>query len=147
MRTEVEQLHAQNSNASHTQASAQPVTQNTSSHSAHRSHHSHHSVEEEEPSWLGEEGEVEDGVQRRGAEEARGLSRSQQHSSRASLDAEDRQKFGVLEVRLFLHSLLLPLRTVTLTFSFAQSQAQNQRLVDELVRLRRETIAEPGTGT
>lgn len=108
MRTEVEQLHAQNSNAGHLQASAQPVTQNTSSHSAHRSHHSHHShhsVEGEEPSWLGEEGEVEDGVQRRGAEVARGLSRSLQQSSRASLDAEDRQKFGVLEVRLFLHIL------------------------------------------
>lgn len=97
MRTEVEQLHAQNSNANQTRVPTQPATQNTSHPSAGRAHHT--DEEDEEPSWFGEEEREEgDGVQRRGAEEARGLSRSQQQSSRASLDAEDRQKFGVLEV-------------------------------------------------
>ena len=87
MREEVEKLHEQNGNAARTGATAQQDHRGNSQH-PNRNNHS------DEPSWMGEgsNGETTPRDSRSSSDKL------QLQSSRASLDAEDRQKFGLLEV-------------------------------------------------
>lgn len=111
MREEVEKLQAQNGSVSaakqqqQIQQQQQKVDEYSPPHSSHPptatkikrkpSNSNKNRSDAEEPSWM------EDGSDPSSASDGFHDKQRQLQSSRASLDAEDRQKFGLLEVKIY----------------------------------------------